>query len=80
MNDHPEGFQDAVDRLETIVARLESDDADLDVMAADVAAASELIRSLRARITATEMQLEELLGTLDAPADDGTDEDHPPVG
>ncbi len=80
MNDRPDSFQDAMDRLETIVARLESGDADLDAMATDVAAASELIRSLRERITATEMQLEELLGALDTPTAGTSDEDRPPVG
>lgn len=76
------GFDEALAELEGIVAELESDRLEVDQLAARVERAAELVRTCRARIDGTRLQVEEVLERLtDDPADtpsdatDGADDD-----
>ena len=68
------GFDDALAELEGIVAELESDRLEVDQLAARVERAAELVRTCRARIDGTRLQVEEVLERLaDAPDDPSGD-------
>jgi exodeoxyribonuclease VII small subunit len=55
----------AVDELEGILAELEGDRLDVDQLAERVARAAELIRLCRERITATRLEVEQIVADLD---------------
>jgi exodeoxyribonuclease VII small subunit len=57
----------AVDELEGILAELEGDRLDVDQLAERVARAAELIRLCRERITATRLEVEQIVADLDGP-------------
>lgn len=66
----PEGtFADAMAELKAILDELEGDDVDIDRLAANVRRAATLINSCRERITAVEMQIEQIVAELDDDAD-----------
>lgn len=58
-------WADAIGELETILARLEDDALDVDVLAAQVARAAELIGLCRDRIASTKFEVERIVGDLD---------------
>ena len=58
-------YADAVRELETIAAELEQPDVDVDVLAARVARAAELITRCRERIAATRLDVERVVAGLD---------------
>lgn len=60
-------YADAVTELEAIVTSLERDELDVDVLAARVARAAELIKLCRDRIGGTRMEVERLVAELDQP-------------
>lgn len=64
------GYADALAELEAILDRLERDEPDVDVVAADVARAAELVRRCRARITDARLKVDEVVGDLAPPTDD----------
>lgn len=66
------GFDDALAELEGIVAELESDRLEVDQLAARVERAAELVRTCRARIDGTRLQVEEVLERLADEPDDGS--------
>jgi exodeoxyribonuclease VII small subunit len=53
-----------LEELETILAELERDDVDVDVLAARVARAAELVEACRARIDRARMEVERVVATL----------------
>ena len=58
-------WADAIAELELILTRLEDDALDVDVLAAQVARAAELIKLCRDRITSTKLEVERIVGDLD---------------
>ena len=65
-------YVDALAELDAILDRLEHDEPDVDVIAADVARASALHAHCRERIRAARMRVDEVVSTLGAsePEDD----------
>lgn len=61
-------WADAIGELEQILTRLEDDALDVDVLAAQVSRASELIRLCRDRISSTKLEVERIVGDLDPPS------------
>lgn len=59
------GYAEALDELESILARLERDEPDVDIVAADVARAAELVRHCRERIADARLKVDEVVGDLD---------------
>lgn len=58
-------WADAIGELELILARLDDDALDVDVLAAQVARAAELIGLCRDRIANTKLEVERIVGDLD---------------
>ncbi len=58
------GYAEALGELEAILARLERTDVDVDVLAAEVGRAAELIGFCRERIANARLQIDTALGTL----------------
>jgi exodeoxyribonuclease VII small subunit len=58
-------WADAIAELETILTRLDDDALDVDVLAAQVARAAELIGLCRDRIARTKLEVERIVGDLD---------------
>ena len=73
------GYAAAQRELEDLLADLEDDALDIDLLAAKVARASELIRFCRARIAAARVQVDRIVADLedlpDEPDDLDTDDD-----
>jgi exodeoxyribonuclease VII small subunit len=67
------GYADAMAELEDILEHLESDDLDVDALAARVERASALIEVCRARITKARVQVESVVAELEESADAGSD-------
>jgi len=63
-------YVDAVDELEAILAELEGDEVDIDVLGARVRRAAALIRLCRDRVATARMDVEQVVAELD---EDGTD-------
>ena len=63
-------YVDAVAELETILAELEGDEVDIDVLGARVRRASELIRLCRDRVAAARMEVEHVVADLEADVPD----------
>lgn len=73
------GYAAAVAELEDLLADLEDDALDIDLLAAKVARASELIRYCRARIHAARLQVDRIVADLEQlPPDDGPGDDDDP--
>jgi exodeoxyribonuclease VII small subunit len=60
-------WADAIGELESILARLEDDALDVDVLSAQVARAAELIGLCRDRIAATKLEVERIVADLEPP-------------
>ncbi len=58
-------WADAIGELEQILTRLDDDALDVDVLAAQVARAAELIGLCRDRIANTKLEVERIVGDLD---------------
>lgn len=58
------GYAAALDELETILAQLERTDVDVDVLAAQVQRAAELIAFCRDRIGNARLQIEQVVSNL----------------
>jgi exodeoxyribonuclease VII small subunit len=58
-------WADAITELEAILAKLDDDALDVDVLAAQVARASELISLCRDRIARTKLEVERIVGDLE---------------
>lgn len=57
-------YADMLAELESILAELEGDDVDVDVLAARVARAAELVEACRARIDQARMEVERVVAGL----------------
>ena len=70
--DDPIGYADALAELESILEEIEDDAVDVDVLAARVKRAAELLRICRARITDAKTQVTQIVAELDpdTPTDD----------
>jgi len=64
------GFEEAMQELESILADLQSDDVDVDTLAARVDRAARLIEVCRERISATRLQVEEIVSTVQTDEDE----------
>jgi exodeoxyribonuclease VII small subunit len=64
------GYAEAVAELEAILAELERDDVDVDVLAPKVRRAAALLRHCRAHIGAARLDVEQIVADLDD-LDDG---------
>jgi exodeoxyribonuclease VII small subunit len=62
------GYADALAELEAILEEIEDDAVDVDVLAARVKRAAELLRVCRARITAARVEVTQIVAELDGPA------------
>lgn len=62
------GFADALDELNTIVADLEAEEVDVDVMTQRVERAAFLVALCRDRLDATRYKVEEIIVSLDPQA------------
>ena len=58
-------WADAISELELILTKLDDDALDVDVLAAQVARAAELIGLCRDRIARTKLEVERIVGDLD---------------
>ena len=58
-------WADAISELELILAKLDDDALDVDVLAAQVARAAELIGLCRDRIANTKLEVERIVGDLE---------------
>lgn len=58
------GYAEALAELEQILARLERDDVDVDVLAGDVSRAADLLKVCRDRLAATGVEVERLVADL----------------
>ncbi len=68
------GYADAVRELDAILAEIERPDVDLDRLTGRVERASELVRLLKSKIAATELQVTRV---VDAMRDEGPPADEP---
>jgi exodeoxyribonuclease VII small subunit len=59
------GYADALAELETILEEIEDDAVDVDVLAARVKRAAELLRICRARISAAQVEVTQIVAELD---------------
>ncbi len=59
------GYAAAMDELEAILAELEGDDLDVDVLAARVQRASELLKTCRARIVRAQQDVDRIVADLE---------------
>ncbi|MBI2704386.1 MAG: exodeoxyribonuclease VII small subunit [Actinobacteria bacterium] len=66
MTSEPETFSEAMGELQAILADIESDDVDVDRLAANVRRAAALISLCRQRIGAVEMEVEQIVAELDS--------------
>lgn len=58
-------FRQAIDELEAILRRIESEEVDIDRLAAEVARASELVELCRGKLRRAEVQVTEIVQKLD---------------
>ena len=65
MNPPETGYADALRELQQILGELEAEDIDIDVLAAKVERAAALIRVCRGRIHDAEVQVKEIVASLD---------------
>ena len=64
------GYAQALAELDSILEEIEDDAVDVDVLAARVKRAAELLRVCRARITAAKVEVTQIVAELDVSADD----------
>jgi exodeoxyribonuclease VII small subunit len=68
------GYAAAMSELEDLLADLEDDALDIDLLATKVARASELIRFCRSRINAARVQVDRIVADLENLPDEPSDE------
>ncbi len=59
------GYAEALAELESILEEIEDDAVDVDVLAARVKRAAELLRACRSRITAARLEVTQIVAELD---------------
>jgi exodeoxyribonuclease VII small subunit len=63
-------FRAAIDELEAILRRIESEEVDIDRLAAEVARATELVEVCRGKLRRAEVQVTQIVQKLDEPEDE----------
>ncbi|MBA2336153.1 MAG: exodeoxyribonuclease VII small subunit [Acidimicrobiia bacterium] len=61
------GYRQAMEELEAILAEIEAEEVDVDLLATKVRRAAELIRLCRQRIDDTQLQVDQIVAGLEAP-------------
>ena len=74
------GYGEALAELEAILARLEGDDLDVDVLAVQVRRAAELIAVCRARIDIARFEVTRVVAGLEDDSTGDDDESQPELG
>jgi exodeoxyribonuclease VII small subunit len=69
----PEGYAEAMAELEGILAEIEDEAVDVDVLARKVARAAHLVRWCRGRIDGARVDVERILADLDPASPDTSD-------
>lgn len=69
----PEGYAEAMAELEGILAEIEDEAVDVDVLARKVARAAHLVRWCRGRIDGARVDVERILADLDPATSDTSD-------
>ncbi|MCB0994036.1 MAG: exodeoxyribonuclease VII small subunit [Acidimicrobiales bacterium] len=64
-DDTPSGYASALAELEQILAELEDDDIDVDVLASRVERAAALVRFCRARLQDAQLKVQEIVADLE---------------
>lgn len=59
------GYAEAMAELEAILAELDADDVDIDVLTVRVARAADLLRHCRRRLHAAQIEIETMVNDLD---------------
>ncbi len=67
------GYGDALAELESILAEIEDDSVDVDVLATRVRRAAELLRVCRDRITSARIEVTQIVADLEPAVIDGPD-------
>ena len=62
------GFSAAMQELEAILARIESEEVDIDRLAAELGRAAELLELCRGRIRQAEVEVTQIVQSLETPA------------
>ncbi len=70
MGDELPGYAEALDELQSILTTLESDTADVDLLAERVQRADVLIRHCRSRLDDARFRVEQVVAALDSGTDD----------
>jgi exodeoxyribonuclease VII small subunit len=68
MSETEPGYAAMLAELETILADLEQGDVDVDVLAAKVARAAELVEGCRDRIERARLEVERVVASIDPPS------------
>lgn len=63
-------FGAAMDELETILRRVEGEEIDIDELAVELQRAAALLEACRAKIRRAEVEVSQIVQTLDGPRDD----------
>jgi exodeoxyribonuclease VII small subunit len=64
-------FRQAMDELEGILERVEGEEIDIDQLAAELARAAQLLELCRGKIRKAEVEVTQIVQTLEAPPGDG---------
>ena len=71
------GYADALAELESILEEIEDDAVDVDVLAARVKRAAQLLRVCRSRINAAKIEVTQIVAELDPATPDEGPREHP---
>lgn len=66
----PESYKKALEELDGILQELESDDVDVDGLEAKVEKAATLLKYCKAKLSATELKVKKIIGSLGEEADE----------
>jgi exodeoxyribonuclease VII small subunit len=74
------GYGEAMQELESILDEIEAEDVDVDLLAAKVSRAADLVQMCRRRIHDTQVQVERIVAGLEAPPDAAAEAPPSPPG
>ena len=63
------GFSEAMQELEAILGRIESEEVDIDQLAEELSRAAELLELCRSRIRKAEVEVSQIVQSLETPAE-----------
>lgn len=70
-------FTEALEELEAILERIETDETDIDSLAEELRRGTRLLEVCRAKIRQAELEVTQIVQTLEAPSQDEEDDDSP---